>query len=115
VHASDPRVVEELEGLPAGRILVNAPTTDGAVGGVFNRLRPSLTLTCGTAAGNDRLDNISIEHLIQVRRVVERRDDAGWRSFGVSEWSDPSLGAEEAFGRYRAADQAARRSSPSSS
>lgn len=101
LHTTDPRVIDEFEGLPAGRILLNTPTTEGAIGGAYNRLRPSLTLTCGAHAGNDRLDNISVEHLIQIRRVVDRRDNARWFGVEASQWSDPAFGAADAFTRYR--------------
>ncbi len=101
LHTTDPRVIDEFEGLPAGRILLNTPTTEGAIGGAYNRLRPSLTLTCGAHAGNDRLDNISVEHLIQIRRVVDRRDNGGWFGIEASRWSDPAFDATDAFTRYR--------------
>ena len=39
--------------MPTGRILVNMPSSQGAIGDVYNfRLEPSLTLGCGSWGGN---------------------------------------------------------------
>jgi hypothetical protein len=61
-------VVEDFARMNAGRILVNTPTSQGAIGGTFNTLRPSLTLACGTDAGNVSTDNISTDHLLNIHR-----------------------------------------------
>jgi acetaldehyde dehydrogenase/alcohol dehydrogenase len=57
----------------AGRIVVNTPTTQGAVGGILNNLDPSLTLGCGTGGKNITTENITARHLINVQRVCRRR------------------------------------------
>jgi len=57
----------------AGRILVNTPTSQGAVGGIFNLLSPSFTLGCGTGGKNITTENISARHLINIQRVCRRR------------------------------------------
>lgn len=54
---------------PAFRILVNTPSTHGAVG-VTTKLPPSFTLGCGTFGGNITADNITPEHLINIKRVA---------------------------------------------
>lgn len=70
VHARDESVIEAfaLE-KPAGRILVNAPTSQGGVG-YATRLEPSMTLGCGTMGGNISSDNITARHLIQIKRIA---------------------------------------------
>lgn len=59
--------------MPAGRILINTPASLGALGGLYNRLRPSLVLACGPAAGNIFMDNISVHHLFNRKKIAEPR------------------------------------------
>ena len=57
----------------AGRILVNTPASQGALGGTYNALRPSLVLACGTGGKNITTDNISARHLLNIHRVARRK------------------------------------------
>ncbi len=57
----------------AGRILVNTPASQGALGGTYNALQPSLMLACGTGGKNITTDNISAKHLLNVHRVARRK------------------------------------------
>lgn len=57
----------------AGRILVNTPASQGALGGTFNMLQPSLTLACGSGGKNITTDNISVQHLLNIQRIARRR------------------------------------------
>jgi acetaldehyde dehydrogenase/alcohol dehydrogenase len=59
----------------AGRIMVNTPTSQGAVGGIFNNLAPSLTLGCGTGGKNITTENITARHLLNVQRVCRRKNN----------------------------------------
>ncbi|MEM7305973.1 MAG: aldehyde dehydrogenase family protein, partial [Planctomycetota bacterium] len=59
---------------PANRIVVNGPTSQGAVGYSTN-LMPSMSLGCGPQAGNITSDNITAKHLINIKRVAFRRSD----------------------------------------
>ncbi len=61
------------ETMNAGRILVNQPSSQGALGGTFNGLQPSLTLACGTGGKNITTDNISARHLINIQRIAQRK------------------------------------------
>jgi acetaldehyde dehydrogenase/alcohol dehydrogenase len=56
----------------AGRILVNTPASQGALGGTYNRLRPSMMLACGTSGKNMTTDNISVRHLLNIHRIARR-------------------------------------------
>jgi acetaldehyde dehydrogenase/alcohol dehydrogenase len=78
VYANDEAVIADFARLDAARILVNQPSTQGAVGGIFNSLRCSLTLACGTGAGNMSTDNISTEHLLNIHRVARLRPNTRW-------------------------------------
>jgi acyl-CoA reductase-like NAD-dependent aldehyde dehydrogenase len=69
VHTRDDETALKLaERLPASRIMVNAPTSQGSVGFATN-LVPSMTLGCGTYGGNISTNNISPRDLINVKRV----------------------------------------------
>ncbi len=57
----------------AGRIVVNQPSSQGALGGTYNGLQPSMTLACGTGGKNITTDNISARHLINIQRIAHRR------------------------------------------
>ncbi len=55
--------------MPASRVVVNTPTTHGAIG-FSTALPPSMTLGCGSWGGNVTSDNISPLHLMDVKRVA---------------------------------------------
>jgi acetaldehyde dehydrogenase/alcohol dehydrogenase len=96
LYANDERVVQDFGRLMnAGRICVNQPTTQGAIGGLFNTLTPSLTLSCGTGAGNITTDNITVEHLLNVHRVARRRMNGRWMEIPKETWLDPTVGPDE--------------------
>lgn len=70
IHATDERVIEEFaHAMPAMRLMVNSPTTQGAIGYTTN-LFPSMTLGCGTPGGNIFSDNIGPQHLVNVKRLA---------------------------------------------
>ncbi|KAL0222937.1 hypothetical protein P9112_002327 [Eukaryota sp. TZLM1-RC] len=63
----------------AGRILINQPASQGAIGDIYNfRLEPSLTLGCGTWGGNSVSENVTIKQLMNVKTVTERRENMLW-------------------------------------
>ena len=62
----------------AGRIIVNSPSTHGAIGDIYNTNMPSLTLGCGTFGGNSTTANVSATNLINVKRVAKRRVNMQW-------------------------------------
>jgi acetaldehyde dehydrogenase (acetylating) len=55
--------------MPASRIIVNSPTTHGAIG-FSTGLPPSMTLGCGSWGGNVTSDNVSPWHLMDIKRVA---------------------------------------------
>ncbi len=65
--------------MKTGRVLVNMPSSQGAIGDVFNfRLEPSLTLGCGTWGGNSISENVGVKHLINFKTSAERRENMLW-------------------------------------
>jgi acetaldehyde dehydrogenase/alcohol dehydrogenase len=59
--------------LNAGRIVVNTPSSQGALGGLYNSLTPSMTLACGSGGKNFTTDNISVRHLLNIQRIAYRK------------------------------------------
>ncbi len=55
--------------MPASRIIINSPTTHGAIG-FSTDLAPSMTLGCGSWGGNVTSDNVSPVHLMDIKRVA---------------------------------------------
>ncbi len=65
--------------VPTGRVLINQPSSHGAIGDIYNfRLEPSLTLGCGTWGGNSVSENVGIKHLLNIKTVSERRENMLW-------------------------------------
>lgn len=77
----------------AGRILVNTPASQGALGGVFNTLQPSMTLGCGTGGKNITTDNISAKHLLNIQRIAWRKVNRCVEEFIRGEYFDESMDA----------------------
>jgi acetaldehyde dehydrogenase/alcohol dehydrogenase len=100
VYTNDDRVVDDFGRMNAARILVNHPTTQGAIGGIFNTLRPSLTLACGTGAGNLSTDNISTDHLLNIHRIARRRVNHQWLDEARARSLDPAVSAAEILRTY---------------
>ncbi len=55
--------------MPVSRVVVNSPSTHGAIGFTTD-LEPSMTLGCGSWGGNVTSDNISPRHLMDVKRIA---------------------------------------------
>ncbi|MDX3314807.1 bifunctional acetaldehyde-CoA/alcohol dehydrogenase [Streptomyces sp. ME08-AFT2] len=79
IHTED-RALAEAYGkrIKTVRIIVNAPSSQGAIGGVYNSLLPSLTLGCGSWGSTSVSNNVSAAHLLNVKRVGTRRNNLQW-------------------------------------
>jgi acetaldehyde dehydrogenase (acetylating) len=76
IHSNNDDVINEFAmKKPAFRLLVNAPTSQGAIG-YATGLIPSLTLGCGTYGSNITSDNVSTLNLINVKRLAYIKE--GW-------------------------------------
>jgi acetaldehyde dehydrogenase/alcohol dehydrogenase len=79
VYARDDTVVRaHAQAVRTGRMLVNAPTAVGALGGVYNSLTPTLSLGCGTWGGSTTTDNVNYRNLLNVKTVSPRRTTPQW-------------------------------------
>ena len=65
--------------MKTSRVLVNMPSSQGAIGDIFNfKLEPSLTLGCGSWGGNSISENVGVKHLMNVKNIAERRENMLW-------------------------------------
>ena len=79
IHSENPKIIQEFaEKVKVGRIIVNSPSTHGAIGDIYNTNMPSLTLGCGTFGGNSTTSNVSSVNLINIKRVAKRRVNMQW-------------------------------------
>ena len=79
IHSEDKDTIQKFaEKVKVGRIIVNSPSTHGAIGDIYNTNMPSLTLGCGTFGGNSTTANVSSVNLVNIKRVAKRRVNMQW-------------------------------------
>lgn len=79
IHCEDEAIIKKFsEKVRAGRIIINSPSSHGAIGDIYNSNTPSLTLGCGTMGKNSTTANVSVRQLINVKRVAARRYNMRW-------------------------------------
>ena len=79
IHSTNNDVINEFSSrLKTGRIVVNSPSTQGAIGDLYNSLTPSLTLGCGSYGHNSTTSNVSTDNLINIKRVAKRKVNMQW-------------------------------------
>ena len=79
IHSEDEETIEKFsETVKVGRIIVNSPSTHGAIGDIYNTNMPSLTLGCGSFGGNSTTSNVSSANLINIKKVAKRRVNMQW-------------------------------------
>ncbi|HUU46726.1 MAG TPA: aldehyde dehydrogenase family protein, partial [Acidobacteriota bacterium] len=97
---TDERIEYFSRAVEAARILVNMPSTYGALGGIYNTLSPSFTLCCGSGANNNTTDNITVRHLLNIHRITRRRPNPRWMDFDQGKYLDPSVAARQIEAEY---------------
>ena len=79
IHSEDEETILEFsKRVKVGRIIVNSPSTHGAIGDIYNTNMPSLTLGCGTFGGNSTTANVSSANLVNVKKVAKRKVNMQW-------------------------------------
>jgi len=75
IHSNNAEIIRHF-GLhqPVSRLLVNTPSSHGAVG-ISTNLDPSLTLGCGPVGGSSTTDNVGTRHLFNIRSVAFGLDE----------------------------------------
>jgi len=95
IHAKNDEVIKQF-GLrvPASRVVVNSPSSLGAVG-YTNELMPAMTLGCGSFGRNITSDNISAHHLMNIKRiayetrpVADSQNGATWNASIHHDWKN---------------------------
>lgn len=78
-HTEQEKLKEFASRMKTCRILVNTPSSHGAIGDLYNfKLAPSLTLGCGSWGGNSVSENVGVKHLLNIKTVAERRENMLW-------------------------------------
>ena len=79
VYANDEEVIGRFSlTIRTGRILVNAPTAVGALGGIYNSMTPTFSLGCGTWGGSNTTDNVNYRNLLNIKTVSRRQTPPQW-------------------------------------
>ncbi len=79
IFSADPEVIRLYsQRVKASRILENVPTSFGAIGDIYNRMDPSLTLGCGAYGGNSTSENVTAKTLLNVKRLSKRKINMKW-------------------------------------
>lgn len=66
------------ETMKVGRMISNSPSSQGAIGDIYNTNTPSLTLGCGSYGHNSTTSNVSSVNLINKKRIAKRRVNMQW-------------------------------------
>lgn len=79
IHSSNEETIKEFsKRIKVGRLIINSPSTHGAIGDIYNTNMPSLTLGCGSYGHNSTTSNVSAINLINKKRVARRRNNMQW-------------------------------------
>ena len=79
IHSSDHDLcVKYGKEMKVGRIIVNSPSSQGAIGDIYNTNMPSLTLGCGSYGRNSTTSNVSSVNLLNRKRIAKRRTNMQW-------------------------------------
>ncbi|KUO16341.1 bifunctional acetaldehyde-CoA/alcohol dehydrogenase [Streptomyces dysideae] len=79
IHTESEELAEEFgKRVKAIRVIVNAPSSLGGIGSVYNAFLPSLTLGCGSYGHNSVSDNISAVNLLNIKRIGRRNNNMQW-------------------------------------
>jgi acetaldehyde dehydrogenase / alcohol dehydrogenase len=101
VYAEDEDVIARFGmRVRTGRVLVNAPTAVGALGGVYNSLVPTFSLGCGTWGGSCTTDNVNYHNLLNIKTVARRQAPPQW--FRVPSDTYFNVGAIDSLREVRA-------------
>ncbi|MFQ9872634.1 MAG: bifunctional acetaldehyde-CoA/alcohol dehydrogenase [Oscillospiraceae bacterium] len=79
IHSNNDELCKEYgEAMKVGRVIVNSPSSQGAIGDIYNTNTPSLTLGCGSFGRNSTTSNVSTVNLINKKRLAKRRVNMQW-------------------------------------
>ncbi|MFC0558323.1 bifunctional acetaldehyde-CoA/alcohol dehydrogenase [Halalkalibacter alkalisediminis] len=79
IHSENEEVIRQFGiRMKACRIIANAPSSQGAIGDIYNAFLPSLTLGCGSYGKNSVSTNVGTVHLTNVKKIARRNVNMQW-------------------------------------
>ncbi|PEF27370.1 bifunctional acetaldehyde-CoA/alcohol dehydrogenase [Bacillus thuringiensis] len=79
IHSTNKEVQKQFGlRMKACRLIVNSPSAQGGIGDIYNAFIPSLTLGCGSYGKNSVSQNVTATHLINVKRLANRKNNMQW-------------------------------------
>ncbi|MEU6539892.1 bifunctional acetaldehyde-CoA/alcohol dehydrogenase [Streptomyces sp. NPDC047000] len=79
IHTESEELAEEFgKRVKAIRVIVNAPSSLGGIGDVYNAFLPSLTLGCGSYGHNSVSNNVTAVNLLNIKRIGRRNNNMQW-------------------------------------
>ncbi len=79
LHTDDQNIMIEFgKRMKAGRLITNAPSSQGAIGDIYNAYIPSLTLGCGSYGKNSVSNNVGTANLLNIKRLSRRNVNMQW-------------------------------------
>ena len=79
IHSENSSVIDEFaKVIKTGRLIVNSPSTHGAIGDLYNTNIPSFTLGCGSFGRNSTTSNVTAVNLLNKKRVAKRKVNMQW-------------------------------------
>ncbi|MEH6945026.1 bifunctional acetaldehyde-CoA/alcohol dehydrogenase [Bacillus sp. JJ722] len=79
IHSENQEVIEKYGlRMKACRIIVNAPSSQGAIGDIYNAYMPSLTLGCGSYGNNSVSQNVTTIHMLNIKKMAMRNVNMQW-------------------------------------
>ncbi|SER74088.1 bifunctional acetaldehyde-CoA/alcohol dehydrogenase [Salisediminibacterium halotolerans] len=79
IHSQNDQLIEAFGlRMKAGRIISNSPSSQGAIGDIYNEYIPSLTLGCGSHGHNSVSQNVTTFNLLNFKKIGKRRNNMQW-------------------------------------
>ncbi|MFA9560113.1 bifunctional acetaldehyde-CoA/alcohol dehydrogenase [Evansella sp. AB-rgal1] len=79
IHTNDDEIMKQYGiRMRAGRIITNSPSSQGAIGDIYNGFLPSLTLGCGSYGRNSVSQNVGTVNLVNYKKIGKRKNNMQW-------------------------------------
>ncbi|MGM9926840.1 MAG: bifunctional acetaldehyde-CoA/alcohol dehydrogenase [Bacillus sp. (in: firmicutes)] len=79
IHSENEEIIKQYGlRMKACRIIVNAPSSQGAIGDIYNAYMPSLTLGCGSYGNNSVSTNVTTVHMLNIKKMAMRNVNMQW-------------------------------------
>lgn len=79
IHSGNEEILNQYgKRMKVGRVIANSPSSQGAIGDIYNTNTPSMTLGCGSYGSNSTTSNISSVNLVNKKRLSHRKVNMQW-------------------------------------